>query len=254
MRSRIFMKARAAVRALVGTPTYDGDNLTVYHKSVDFLGDPRFQAAYRRGMDSGHHLHRARDSRRDLQIEWRFHVVLWAAAHAKQLPGDFVECGVNTGMYSLAACEAIDFNSTGKSFWLFDTFSGIPEEQISERERELGRAQENAELYGDCFELAQANFAPYPRANLVRGKVPDTLATVPIDEVAYLSLDMNIAAPELAALEFFWDKLARGAPVVLDDYGWLEFRPQKEALDGFAREHGVEILTLPTGQGLLIRP
>ena len=247
------MKARALLRALLGTPSYDADNLTVYQKSAEFLGDPRFQSAYASGMDSGHHIVRSRDSREDLHIEWRVHVLLWAAAHAARLPGDFVECGVNTGIYSLAVCHYLDFNATGKSFWLFDTFKGIPEDQISESERALGRAKENADWYSECFEIAQANFAAYPRAQLVRGRVPDTLVTVPIEEVAYLSLDMNIVEPEVAAFEFFWDKLVPGAPVVLDDYGWLGFSPQKEAMDALAGERGVEILTLPTGQGLLIR-
>lgn len=65
---------------------------------------------------------------------------------------------------------------------------------------------------------------------------------------------MNIAAPEIAALEFFWDKLTPGAPVILDDYGWAHYRPQKEAMDDFATRKGVQILTLPAGQGLLLKP
>jgi O-methyltransferase len=235
-------------------PSYDADNLTVYGKSVDFLADPRFQRAYRRGMDSGHHVVRPRGSDEDLHIEWRIHVVLWAAGHALRLPGDFVECGVNTGITALPVCEYFDLEAAGKSFWLFDTFKGIPHEQISERERDLGREQENAAYFSECFELAQQNFAPYPHARLVRGRIPDSLATVPVDRVAYLSLDLNIAEPEVAALEFFWDKLVPGAPVVLDDYGWLGYRPQKDAMDAFAAERGIEILTLPTGQGLLLRP
>jgi O-methyltransferase len=108
--------------------------------------------------------------------------------------------------------------------------------------------------YSECFEVAQENFAPYERVRLVRGTVPQTLATVPIEQVAYLSLDMNVAPPEVAALEFFWDKLAPGAPVMLDDYGWVGYRPQKDALDEFASRKGVEILTLPTGQGVILRP
>lgn len=234
-------------------PTYDADSLTVAQKSVGFLESPRFRAAYDRGMDSGHHIVRERGSSDDIHIEWRVHVVLWAAGHAARLPGDFVECGVNTGIYSLAICDYLDFNTTGKSFWLFDTFSGIPEEQISGRERSLGRVEENAAYYSDCYEIARENFAPYPRAQLVRGKVPETLPTVPIGQVAYLSIDMNIVEPEIAALEFFWDKLAVGAPIVLDDYGWLGYRPQKEAIDEFARDRNVEVLELPTGQGLILR-
>ena len=35
---------------------------------------------------------------------------------------------------------------------------------------------------------------------------------------------MNCAAPELAAAEFFWDRLTTGAVVVLDDYGWDRHR------------------------------
>ncbi len=31
---------------------------------------------------------------------------------------------------SLAICNYIDFNRTGKSFYLFDTYSGIPVEQM----------------------------------------------------------------------------------------------------------------------------
>lgn len=235
-------------------PSYDADNLIVYHRSPDFLDDPRFTRAYRRGMGSGHHIARPRGSEEDIHIEWRIHVLLWAATHALLLPGDFVECGVNTGICSLAVCEYVDFNATGRSFWLFDTFDGIPEDQVSDRERSLGRLDENAAWYSECFDVASANFAPFPRARLVRGKVPETLSSVDVDRVAYLALDMNIVEPEIAALRFFWDKLTPGAPVVLDDYGWSGYRPQKEAMDALAAEKGVEILTLPTGQGLLLRP
>ena len=69
-----------------------------------------------------------------------------------------------------------------------------------------------------------------------------------------MSLDMNIAEPEVAALAFFWDKLVPGAVVTLDDYAWADHQPQKRALDAFAASVGVRILTLPTGQGLIIRP
>lgn len=205
-------------------------------------------------MDSGHHIARPPGSDEDLHIEWRLHVLLWAASQALRLPGDFVECGVNTGIFSLAICDYVDFNSSSKSFWLFDTFDGIPEDQVNERERNLGRLAENSAWYSDCYEVAAANFAPFPRANLIRGRVPETLGTVEIDRVAYLSLDLNIVEPEVAAFEFFWEKLSPGAPIVLDDYGWSGHRPQKEALDVLAAERGIEILTLPTGQGLAIRP
>lgn len=235
-------------------PNYTADCLAVWQKNVDFLKDPRFVEAYRRGMDSGHHIAREAGSKTDIHIEWRIHVICWAAAHAAKLPGDFVECGVNTGIFSLAAAHYVDFNRLDKSFYLFDTFSGIPEDQITDEERAFGRQLENAANFSECFDVATRNFSIYPRARLIRGRVPETLATVAIAQVCYLSLDMNIAAPEIAALEYFWERMVPGAPVILDDYGWAPYKVQKEAMDDFAKRSGVQILTLPTGQGLLLKP
>jgi O-methyltransferase len=227
-------------------PDYEGDFLAVWYKNVEFLKDPRFLAAYQRGLNSGHQFGA------DVQLEWRAHVACWAATHAKQLPGDFVECGVNTGILSLTVCEYIDFNATGKNFWLFDTFDGIPESQISEGEAARAR-WENKRLYFDCWEVAQRNFASYPNARLIRGMVPETLPQAEIDKVCYLSIDMNIVAPERAAIAYFWPKLVTGAVVLLDDYGWRGFHEQKAAMDQFAALRGTEVLCLPTGQGLMVK-
>ena len=191
-------------------PSYDADYLTVWHKTVDFLKDPKFRSAYHRGMNSGHKILREPGSATDIHIEWRVHVILWAAQHAARLPGDFVECGVNTGILSLAVCEYLDFNSIGKSFYLFDTFAGIPPEQITEREKALGRIGENEAYFEECYEVTRRNFASYPKARLVRGKIPETLPSVSIPQLCYLSLDLNIVEPEIAALEFFWEEVVPG--------------------------------------------
>lgn len=203
-------------------------------------------------MSSGHKILRPAGSTDDIHIEWRAHICCWAAWHAKQLPGDFVECGVNTGIMSLAVCNFIDFNSTNKRFFLFDTFRGIPEEQMLPSERQARMAQ-NESYYEECYELAKSNFASFPRAVLVRGTIPTTLSAAPIDEICCLHLDMNIAYPEMAAVEHFWGKLVRGAPVIWDDYGFVHYEEQKRAMDEFAARKGVKIATLPTGQGLLIK-
>jgi hypothetical protein len=65
---------------------------------------------------------------------------------------------------------------------------------------------------------------------------------------------MNNSIAEAHALEFFWDKLVPGAVVLFDDYAYGEqFRAQKQAMDEFATKKGYSILTLPTGQGMLIK-
>jgi len=58
----------------------------------------------------------------------------------------------------------------------------------------------------------------------------------------------------MAAANLFWDKMVGGAIMVLDDYGWSGHEEQKRAFDNFAHVRGVEILTLPTGQGRVLKP
>ena len=65
---------------------------------------------------------------------------------------------------------------------------------------------------------------------------------------------MNCAVPEIAAAEYFWDKLVSGAVIVLDDYGWVCHIEQKLAFDEFASRKNVQVLVLPTGQGLIFKP
>jgi lipopolysaccharide transport system ATP-binding protein len=251
--AKVLQEERLQVWAARGEPSYDENALVTWSQSTDFLLDGRFAAAYQRGMQSGHGLARFAGAGADLQIRWRVAIYCWAAAHAARLPGDFVDCGTGTGIYALAVCDYVDFNALGKTFWLFDTFEGIPPEQISAVERALGRAEEGVAFLRPCYEIARKNFEPYPKAHLVRGKIPDTLSSAPINQVSYLSIDMNIAFPERAAIEHFWPRMVTGGIAILDNYGWEPYREQKAVLDEFASRQGAEVMMLPTGQGLLIK-
>ncbi len=234
--------------SFAGPFSYDADGLATLH-NADFLADPLFVEAYRLGIDTGHRFGA------DLHIEWRVFIICWAASHAAKLAGDFVECGVNTGIYSRAVVHYIDFKEMiDKRFYLLDTYEGIPLEYLTERELGTSIARRNDDVYLDCFDQVTQIFRAFDNVVIVRGRVPATLSEVPSEEVAYLSIDMNSVMPEIAAGEHFWPRLVPGAVVVLDDYGWLEHIEQKHAWDEFARARGVRILALPTGQGLMFKP
>ena len=217
---------------------YDEDGLASYH-SHDFMEDDRFLQAYRRGIKA---------CNEDYHFHWRVHVALWAAQYCLSLDGDFVECGVNRGVLSSSIMDFLRWNSTGRRFFLFDTFCGL--------DARYAHADELHTMpqYAECYGAANANFAEFQNVFLIQGPVPDTLSQAAIDTVCYLSIDMNCAIPEVAAAEFFWDRLSDGGLVLLDDYGYAGHRRQKDALDEFATARAVQILSLPTGQGLIIKP
>jgi hypothetical protein len=65
---------------------------------------------------------------------------------------------------------------------------------------------------------------------------------------------MNCAPPAIAAITYLWDSLVPGAIILLDDYAYVGYRQQKLAMDEFSAGKQVKILSLPTGQGLMVKP
>jgi hypothetical protein len=226
-----------------GPITYDTDGLTTCN-NADFMVEPRFDKAYQAAKIA--------DGREDFTLQWRIYVVCWFANYVKKLAGDFVECGVNRGALSRAIIEYLDFDSLGKTFFLFDTFDGLPEELVTEEERQCGINAYMNGYYKDVYQHVSLTFAPF-NVNIIKGKVPDSLTAFNGKSVCYLSIDMNVVAPEIAAAEFFWDKIVEGGVVVLDDYGFPMHIHQKKAFDAFAKKYNQQILCLPTGQGIIIK-
>jgi hypothetical protein len=255
--SLLHVARRAVARSLyalvhsAAPAVYAQDGLISVHSHA-FTRDPAFIRAYARGVKAiggidTYHWH------------WRIHLGLWAASVASGLDGAFVECGVNRGFLSSAIMEYLDWNSLDRDFYLLDTFAGLDPRYVSDSERDGGALRRNCEKLQSGFYVrgvdeVRDNFAQWPRARIVVGAVPEVLSQVVPARVAYLHLDMNSAAPEVAALGYFWDRLVAGAPVLLDDYAYLGYTAQRLAMDEFAHAHGVTVCALPTGQGLIIRP
>lgn len=229
--------------------TYAYDLLYTSH-NCDFMKDPKFMRAYNLG--------KATDVNgtvlKNYDIFWRIHVLCWAANHVKNTPGDFVDCGVNTGIFSRAVIDYIDFNSTGKTYFLLDTFEGLDPRFSSAYEM----GQELNEKYrrhkDTLYDQVKETFSPF-NVKVIKGAVPETLPLVTSDKIAYLSVDMNCVQPEADTLEYFWDKMSPGGIIILDDYGYGNVtNHQKAAHDAFAASKGVQVLSLPTCQGIIIKP
>lgn len=227
-------------------PTFAGDSLVSWH-NTEFLEDPAFIRAVEAGNERGSWI-------RTYDVRWRYHVILWAAWRAARLDGDFVECGVNRGGFSRAVVEYVDFANLPKTFYLMDTFDGLVEAYITPEERAMGVTRDAFAKYTECFDDVRDAFRAFPNVVLVRGPIPDTLPQVTPEKVSYLSIDMNVVTPEIAAAEWFWDRLVPGAVMILDDYGHAPHVLQKHAFDVFAAKRGVQVLMLPTGQGLIFKP
>ncbi|WP_200938231.1 MULTISPECIES: TylF/MycF/NovP-related O-methyltransferase [unclassified Methylobacterium] len=228
---------------------YDFDGLRTIHNH-EFLDDADFKGAYARGVQA---------AGQDYKWYWRVHIGLWAARHASNLQGDFVECGVNRGFLSSAIMQMLDWDTTGRTFYLMDTFTGVDPRYVSDEERRSGvlertQRERDAGFLVTGSQLAHANFADWRNVRIIEGAIPETLPQATPETIAFIHIDMNCSPPEVAALEYFWDRIVPGAPILLDDYAYYGYRTQKIAMDAFAAAKNITIASLPTGQGLMIKP
>jgi hypothetical protein len=232
---------------------YDEADL-VTSRNHDFVNDQHFREAMQFSWSDafakkfGHH------------GRWNFHVSLWAASHAIALDADIVQLGVFAGSEAAAIAKFTRFETKPQRMFLVDTFTGVPEEQWTKDELAAGAnsAQWAYKEAGDIYQYTRERFKAYPNVSVIQGRVPDVLPSVPTERIGLLMLDMNAAAPERAAAEFFWERIVPGGLILSDDYGHsregVQYIAQKVAFDDFARSRGVPVLSVPTGHGLVIKP
>jgi hypothetical protein len=160
---------------------------------------------------------------------------------------------------SSAIMQYLDWNTREQHFYLLDTFAGLDVSRLTQGELARGAADANREFLGTGryvtgVESVRRNFSEWHNVHIVEGTIPGTLAAVDAPRIAYLHLDLNATRPEVEALEYFWARLVPGAVVLLDDYAFDGYRESKLGMDAFARPRGIAIASLPTGQGLILKP
>jgi hypothetical protein len=241
-----FTAALATIRSLFGN-VYASDELIAIRRNLGFLADDRLAHAVEVALSpiSDAYLRDQAETKM-----WRLHTLTWAARNAAKREGDFVECGVFNGFSAAVVCEYLDFRRQNRTFWLYDTFAGLPPQYGSAEELAKNAFfDQHQQVHQHCV----ARFSAYANVRVIKGVLPDVLNETAPERVAFLHLDLNCAEAERATLAFFLERIVPGGLVVLDDYGKAVFRKQKDAADEVANSHGESILELPTGQGLLVR-
>jgi hypothetical protein len=125
-----------------------GDNLFTFNRNLGFLDDEPFMQAFENNIYSVDHPNHAFEK----SIIWRTHVLAWAARSGMKLEGDFVECACYKGTSAKILCEYLDFNKTGKHYYLYDLFEhqeGMDHHAMDEHSVSL-------------YEQVQQRFVEYP--------------------------------------------------------------------------------------------
>jgi O-methyltransferase len=123
-----------------------------------------------------------------------------------RIPGAFAEVGVYRGVTS----AFIHRQAPKRTFYLFDTFEGFPEQsldgEVDNRFKDTSQ-QGVAELIGDIDNIV-----------FRKGFFPATAAGLESEQFALVMLDVDLYQPALDVLAFFYPRMVRGGFFFLHDY------------------------------------
>ena len=246
-----------AVLEYIVTPMHHsvfwGDRLLTLDKATGFFEEEAFSSGYQ--AIRGSHIYDSYDPPHT--IAWRLHTLVWAARSAIAHKGDLVECGVFKGDMSWVVASILGDKIADRTFFLYDSFEGFSPELSSAADfpDDPGFLKMANKIYRDptIYEAVVQKFANMPHVKIIRGFVPDSFKVAMPERIAYLHIDLNSPAAEIAVLEHLFDRVVSGGYIVFDDYGWKQFKKQRDAENCFVADRGYFILELPTGQGLVIK-
>jgi O-methyltransferase len=183
-------------------------------------------------------------------VRWRMWILTSLARTCSGLPGDHAEFGTYRGgcAYMLLATGAV---GAEQRLHLFDTFAGIPIDQLSPAEAQLGLGERYHDASVAHVQERLRRWAP--SVVLWPGDVLETVPAPAIASLAFAHVDLNAAAPTAHVLEWAWPALVSGGIVVFDDYGDPTFQEQRRVVDEHFSRTQETLVALPTGQAFAVK-
>ena len=163
--------------------------------------------------------------------------------NALNLAGDIVECGVwNGGSAAVmaVACRDDKIHPQKRSFWLFDSFKGLPKpgERDGENEKRFyfeGWTKGDVKNVKDVFNKLCLSLED---VKIIPGWFDSTLKVADVGQTAILHIDADWYESVKTVLENLYDKVIPGGFIVLDDYGRWE--GCRAAVDDYIKEHNIK--------------
>lgn len=206
-------------------------------KLIDFRKDEQFGQVAQEAIGIG----------RTLLAENRLYTLWSALQNTITLEGDIVEVGSFRGGTARFLRQAEAVLSRQSVIHVMDTFRGhLNVDRSVDGSQRPGYFQETDEADVRRFLADLSGFEFHV------GEFPGTASEVGNCRFRLIHLDVDLHAPTIAALEFFWPRLTVGGAIVVDDYGFTTTPGVRRAVDAFVqRSTGVHCWYMHTGQVVL---
>ena len=228
---------------LLGGDSYLSDALFVWGRELGWIRDHKFLDSCEKTRPS------TKNNAVDSSISWRTHIACWAASHACNTEGDFYEFGCHAGY---TACMIRNFvedkyrkkNEYRKFYW-FDMFSdgdgGSEKTTPIDQSESEASAVNRSKLFDNVFIVKGNILSTYIKNDFFARK-----------RIGFAHFDLNDHIVELSVIKKAVECAESGTVFLFDDFAMTPFRNQNKKYRKYFRDIGLEILELPTGQGLII--
>lgn len=136
-------------------------------------------------------------------------------------------------------------NIFNRTIWCFDVF-------LHHVESGLGDAT-HAMAYASSVGDVTHTLTRWGSVILVRGDVRESLNDSAPKQISPLHVDLNDPDTESWAIRLLWPRVVQGGLMILDDYANFGMERSRSIIFELSHELDFEILTLPSGQGLVMK-
>lgn len=138
----------------------------------------------------------------------------------RDIPGDFVECGVCNG--GSAAAIACAMRNTQRKAWLYDSFQGVP--QPKEVDGAVAANFTGAWVGSEEKVREAMRLVAFPETSYIirKGWFEDSFKSPLPEKVSLLHVDGDWYDSVMLALDTFYDLVPNGGIILLDDFAHWE--------------------------------
>lgn len=165
---------------------------------------------------------------------------------SKGTEGNVAELGVYQGDFATKINEAFP----ERTLYLFDTFDGFDKRDL-ETDRTMQYSKGEHDFSNTSVDGVLKKMKHPHRCVIRKGYFPDSAAGIE-DRFAFVSIDVDLYAPMLAGLGFFFPRLVPGGYIFVHDFNNDEFKGVREAVVKYCDENGAPYFPLSDNWGSAI--
>lgn len=160
--------------------------------------------------------------------------------------GNVAELGVYKGDFA----KRINQLFPDKKLYLFDTFEGFDEKDVS-TEKQSNFSSGEQDFSDTSVELVLSKMKYRNKCVVKKGFFPDSAVDVD-DRFCFVSIDADLYEPILAGLKFFYPKLEPGGYIFVHDFNNDLYKGAKKAVLEFCAASNINYLPIPDSGGSAI--